>query len=78
MRKVRPMFPVSQPLSWEPGFRPRPLLPALRRGKEGRAGEELEPGWGRDCIGGKTVGGDPGWGAELVDWVRTRGAGKED
>ena len=28
--------------------------------------------WRQDC------GGDPGWGAELVDWVRTRGAGKED
>ena len=79
MRKVRlRVFPVPQPLSRKPGFRPKPLLPALRRRKEGRAGERLEPASGRGCIGGRGCWGDPGWGEELVDWVRTRGAGKED
>ena len=79
MRKVRlRVFPVPQPLSRKPGFRPKPLLPALRRRKEGRAWERLEPAWGRGCIGGRGCWGDPGWGEELVDWVRTRGAGKED
>ena len=62
---------VSQPLSREPGFRPRPLLPALRRRKEGRAGERLEPASGRGCLRGGGGGGDPRLGEELVDWVRT-------
>ena len=50
----------------------------MRRGKEREFWEELEPAWGRGCIRGGDFGGDPGWGVELVDWVRTRGAGKED
>ena len=71
MRKVRlRVFPASQPLSRKPGFRPKPLLPALRRRKEGRAGERLEPASGRGCLRGGGGGGDPGWGEELVDWVR--------
>ena len=79
MRKVRlRVFPASQPLSRKPGFRPKPLLPALRRRKEGRAGERLEPAWGRGGTGGRGCWGDPGWGEEPVDWVRTRGTGKED
>ena len=44
MRKVRLTgSQFSQPLSREPGFKMRPLLTVLRRGKEGRAAEELEP-----------------------------------
>ena len=59
--KVRPRgSQVSQPLSREPGFRPRPLLPALRRGKEGRAGERLGAALGRGCIGGGGGGGQGG------------------
>ena len=72
MRKVRlRVFPVPQPLSRKPGFRPKPLLPALRRRKEGRAGERLVPALGRGGVGGGGGGDDPGWEEELVDWVRT-------
>ena len=72
LTKVRPRgSQVSQPLSWGPGFRPRPLLPALSREKEGRAWERLEPALGRGGVGGGGGGDDPGWEEELVDWVRT-------
>ena len=68
MRKVRlRVFPVSQLLSRKPGFRPKPLRPALRRRKEGRAGEELKPVKRRGCLVGGDCGDDPGKG-EKLEW----------